>query len=339
MKQIYIHIGLHKTGSTYIQKVCADNRAHLRSLGLAYPELGAEFLFGHHNVAWSLMPGHALRNTDSFSLPQLLDWMDQCETQRFLISSEDFDFLQPDQISKLHYLLADYDVKVVMYVRNPMTALYSYWQESVKHGDARPFKAYCEQILIDSQPVDYCKIASRWVKTFGRDALSIVIYDNLVASQIDIVLYLLRDILGVTKDLEQFVMPDRRINPSSNTSIIEVIRQLNEIQQKLNCTEPVTGAFMTFLNQSKTGHKLRQYLQSERENGDEFIDLAALEKPFSELSKKFLSIHREQIKNVSEGEILFEDRKPDSHSVVPLANAEALAKKIDIAKLHSLLVS
>ena len=339
MKQIYIHIGLHKTGSTYIQKVCADNRAYLKGCGLEYPELGAEFLFGHHNVAWSLMPGHTLKNTDSFSLVQLLDWIDECVSQRFLISSEDFDFLQSDQVDKLHHLLAGYDVKIVMCVRNPMTALYSYWQESVKHGDARSFKAYCEQILINPQPVDYCNIANRWVEAFGNDALSIVVYDNLVATQVDIALYLLRDVLGVTIKPDQLLVPDKKINPSSDIGIIEVIRQLNEVQQKLGCREPLTNAFMTFLNRTPTGQKLRQYLKSETEESNEFIDLTALEKPFSQLSKKFILIHKEQIKNASEGEGLFVNKRCDSQLIVQLADAETLASNIDITKLHGLLVS
>ncbi len=339
MKQIYIHIGLHKTGSTYIQKVCADNRAYLQSCGLEYPELGAEFLFGHHNIAWSLMPGHALKNTDSFSFSQLLDQIDQCAAKRFLISSEDFDFLQPEQIDKLRHLLAEYDVKVVMYVRNPMTALYSYWQESVKHGDTRSFKAYCEQILIDPQPVDYCKIASKWTKTFGDEALSIIVYDNLVAAKADIALYLLREALGIAVEADQLVIPDRKVNPSSDVGVVEVIRQLNEIQKKSDRSESMTGAFMTFLNQSPTGQKLKQYLQSEHEDSDDFVDLAALEKPFSQLAEKFLLIHKEQIRNLGEGEALFANRKIDDRSVVRIANAEALAKKVDMAKLHSLLVS
>ena len=339
MKQIYIHIGLHKTGSTYIQKVCADNRAYLKECGLEYPKLGAEFLFGHHNVAWSLMPGHALKNTDSFSFGQLLDWIDQRAAQRVLISSEDFDFLQPAQIDKLHHLLADYDVKIVMYVRNPMTALYSYWQESVKHGDARSFKAYYEQVLIDLKPVDYCQIATQWTEIFGNDALNVVVYDNLVATQVDIAVYLLRDVLGVAIEPNQLLMPSKKINPSSNVGIIEVIRQLNEIQQKSEGREPLTNAFMAFLNQTQSGQKLRQYLQFRRENSDEFIDLTALEKPFHQLSEKFLLIHREQIKNAEEGKALFAERRCDSRPAVRLADAEALAKRIDIAKLHSLLVS
>ena len=207
------------------------------------------------------MPGHVLKNTDSFSLTQLIDWIEQCAAQRVLISSEDFDFLQPAQVDKLRYLLSAYDVKIVMYVRNPMTAIYSYWQESVKHGDARPFKVYCKQILIDPQPLDYCKIANRWIETFSNNALSIVIYDNLVATQVDIALYLLRDVLGLNIEQAQLAIPNRKINPSSDVGIIEVIRQLNEIQQKTDCSEPLTGAFMTFLKRSEMGRKLRQYLQ------------------------------------------------------------------------------
>jgi len=40
--RLAIHCGVHKTATTSFQKLCADNRALLRNLGIFYPEFGAE---------------------------------------------------------------------------------------------------------------------------------------------------------------------------------------------------------------------------------------------------------------------------------------------------------
>ena len=336
MKQIYIHIGLHKTGSTYIQKVLAENRALLRSLDVDYPELGAEFLFGHHNVAWSLIPNHALQNTEDFTLDQLLNYIDQAVAKRLIISSEDFDFLQPDQVSKLRHLLFDYDVKIVMYIRNPMNALYSHWQESVKHGDIRPFEDYFEQILANPKPLDYCRIADIWATVFGPEAMNFVIYDNLVADDTDIALYFLNEILALKIESKQLNTPQSKVNPSSDIGTIEVIRQLNEIKKEQGNPDRITTAFMTFLRQHPQGKALKQHLQDDYSNSYDFVDLAPLKETFSSVSQEFLATYKNQIRNLHSKQMLFDASTHDS-SVIQLVNADILAKKIDIKKLYGLI--
>lgn len=337
MKQIYIHIGLHKTGSTYIQKVLAENRALLRSFDVDYPDLGAEFLFGHHNVAWSLIPNHALQNTEDFTLDQMLDYIDESTAKRFIISSEDFDFLQPDQVSKLKRLLFDYDVKIVMYVRNPMNALYSHWQESVKHGDVRPLRDYAEQLLANPQPLDYCRIADIWATVFGSQAMSFIIYENLAADNTDIALYLLREILAINIESRQINISQGKINPSSSIGIIEVIRQLNELKEEQGNPDKITTAFMAFLRHHPQGKALKQHLQDDYGDSYDFVDLTPLEKTFSSVSEEFFKTYKDQIRNIHSSKTLFDNPTGHNRSVVQLVNADILAKKIDIKKLYSLI--
>jgi hypothetical protein len=53
MAKLLLHIGPQKTGSTYIQKYCFENRHHLLSLGVNYPTAGRlEHVspYGHHEA-------------------------------------------------------------------------------------------------------------------------------------------------------------------------------------------------------------------------------------------------------------------------------------------------
>lgn len=336
MKQVYIHIGLHKTGSTYIQKVFADNRTVLQEAGIEYPKLGAEFLYGHHNIAWSLIPGHVLENTDDFTFDKLLTHLSASLSKRFLISSEDFEFFQTVQIDKLHHLLSDYDTKIVMYIRDPVDALYSRWQESVKHGDTTSLEAYYRQILASPSPLDYYRGGDRWAAIFGQQAMRFVIYDNLVANKIDIALYFITEVLKVKIERKQLLMPEKRINPASNIGVIEVLRQLNHIQKALGHPEKLTDAFMKFIRRHPHGQALTQYLQTESIQSTSFIDLMPLDEVFSQIAEGFLKTYGKQIMNTYSTQQVFGSRRKDDLKV-PVINSQALAQKIDIATLHEML--
>lgn len=337
MKQIYIHIGLHKTGSTYIQKVFTENRDILRESGIDYPELGAEFLFGHHNIAWSLMPGRALQNTNRFSTEQLLKYFEESPFERFLISSEDFDFLQSHQVEKLHRLLSNYQVEIVMYARNPVEAVYSRWQEGIKHGETKPLKDYCEQIAINPKPLDYCRTASTWTNVFGADAVTIVIYDNLVAKKVDVALYFLRNILEIEAKEDRFLLPKAWVNPSNDAGVIEALRQLNEVQKFSEQREKVMGSLITFLEQSVRGKALKQHLKNIYDESPEFIDIQPLKEVFNEISTKFLLIHKQQTKNTYNDRQLFVNKETSDRSTIRTVKPEAISKSIDIKKLYKLL--
>ena len=53
--RLILHAGTHKTGTTSIQKVLADNRDWLRERGLIYPDGGSVF-GGRSRTIASAMP-------------------------------------------------------------------------------------------------------------------------------------------------------------------------------------------------------------------------------------------------------------------------------------------
>ena len=50
MTKLYLHIGPHKTGSTFIQKVFFENRERVLRLGVTYPNFGFCGQFGQHEA-------------------------------------------------------------------------------------------------------------------------------------------------------------------------------------------------------------------------------------------------------------------------------------------------
>lgn len=334
MKQVYIHIGLHKTGSTYIQKIFAANRDVLRAEGIHYPELGAEFLFGHHNFAWSYIPGHVFKGTDTFSQTAFLTALKKVDVENILISSEDFEFLERSHILALKQSLSDYRTHVVMYVRNPVSALYSRWQESVKHGDLTSLLDYYRKTFNNPAPMNYALVADTWANVFGSNAMKIVIYDNLLAEESNIALYFLNQVLGVSIQPETLSMPQGKVNVANGLGVIEVLRQLNEIHRESGHDDNLVSPFMKFILRHPRGQQLKQYMQTMCKESPDFINLSELDNLFANVAQQLLANHTPSILNAHSAEQLFTG---SASARLPMLKSQAVAKQVDLKALYKLL--
>lgn len=54
---LYLHVGTHKTGTTAVQRYCAQNRKYLESLGISYPSFALDRKggVGHHRVFYRML--------------------------------------------------------------------------------------------------------------------------------------------------------------------------------------------------------------------------------------------------------------------------------------------
>src|SRR5438874_9962524 len=85
----FVHIGLHKTGSTSIQKMLAGREAWLQEQGFHLPRAGRDFAHGHHELAWELNRKRGFAGSAQFDALS-------CEVEeanfpeRIILSSEEF---------------------------------------------------------------------------------------------------------------------------------------------------------------------------------------------------------------------------------------------------------
>ena len=50
-KQLILHVGFHKSGTSALQESFASQRDELQKLGVLYPRIGNK---AHHRIAWVL---------------------------------------------------------------------------------------------------------------------------------------------------------------------------------------------------------------------------------------------------------------------------------------------
>ena len=138
-QRVVLHVGLPKTGTTYLQALLAHHRDALREAGVLYPFVKPQAMFlGAVEVRGS---------REKFGLTEADvagTWQALCDRARShegtsVISHEILGGADPDEIAAALSPLAGLDVDVVVTARDLGRQATAHWQEEVKLGDTRSF--------------------------------------------------------------------------------------------------------------------------------------------------------------------------------------------------------
>ncbi|MEO1554799.1 MAG: hypothetical protein AAFS01_00085 [Pseudomonadota bacterium] len=192
MPRLILHTGLHKTGTTSVQKMLHQNRHVLAEQGFLYPETGQTdrtASWGHHDLAYALRTEAKGRAV----------WQDlRAEAERaqlptVIVSSEELSLLPFPTLPALrpYKLISEifqgYDITVLCYLRPQADMLASLYNHQVKSigetGDIISFMAkaaprldYMQYLHVASAALGEAAIR---VRRFGQDWLRGGIVEDL----------------------------------------------------------------------------------------------------------------------------------------------------------------
>ena len=93
--KLHIHFGIHRTGTTTIQKTIFNNLNTLNNNGYLYPEFG--FKYNHTKLAWHLIN----KKIDGLGLLKMINDEINEKTKNILLLSEDFSLLKKNHWLKM----------------------------------------------------------------------------------------------------------------------------------------------------------------------------------------------------------------------------------------------
>lgn len=180
---IYLHIGMHKTGTTSLQRSMAAARATLLKRGILYPSgtlgLNAKDTDAHHFLA------HAINGRRTSYTPDVpFDLLEaHCNAMAeaaaahkgpTILSSEDFSHLRPAEVKQLAELLPS-ETKIIVYFRRQ-----DYWADSLygqmlKTGRSRSIEDFLKK---QNGRLNYSRFLQRWKSAFGKDSLIVRTYEG-----------------------------------------------------------------------------------------------------------------------------------------------------------------
>ena len=229
MKTIYLHVGNLKTGTSAIQQFCSDQRNELLDSGYDYLRCARpkKNVTNHGKIPISLMQKYGAHvplwygDSDDFETirQRVTDEINSSNCDNIIISSEEFYRIagygkkkQELIAADLYSLFADFTVKVVMYVRDPLEFSKS-WYNEVNKGNIPHkrftdfFYALDESYLIPQQNARF------WRHLFGQECIilepyhllgkeHITRFTSLLGVEIPSTLFISRPNVNVKRDEE-----------------------------------------------------------------------------------------------------------------------------------------
>lgn len=177
-KRLFLHIGSHKTATTFLQNSLTRNAGTLRDLGLLYPKAG-RIHGAHFKLCWALK---APETKDS-ALEALDDWaalfeeIDAAPEEVIVLSSEEFGLaIDPYRLAPL---AERYDVAVIFYLRSPDSYMESFYNQVVKDFGTRESRSI-ETYLAEQPPffLETMALLRPWEEMFGTDAVRLRLFDR-----------------------------------------------------------------------------------------------------------------------------------------------------------------
>lgn len=241
MSRLVLHIGLEKTGSTYLQAFLRSNIEYLADQGVSYPDFcrgreHLEFLMaGQPEIGW-MHRRFEIRTPEQ--LEQLRNdvraGLERMATshETSIISSERLSVIRdPEAIANYAAMANEFfdQVDVVVYLRRPDHAVGSYYGQSVKVG--RSNRDVADFMSTQGRSLDIAAILKRWRRAFGRDNLYAWPYLERYRTGGDTALSVLFRHLGLTpptpEDPGGWQRPERPLNVRLSAEATEYVRLIN----------------------------------------------------------------------------------------------------------------
>lgn len=233
-QRLFLHVGLPKSGTTFLQTRMVANRERLLDAGVLYPSSDDGIMF---RASLEVRGSHASRG---FTADRVAgSWERLVRTVRAhrgtsVISHEHFSGATEDQIAAAARLLDGVELHVVVTARDPVRQVPAMWQEAIKNGGTRSFEDFVLPIMNDLREgkrdlrfwdvQDLTGVLRRWGTVVPQERLHVVTADGSDP------LELWRRFAGVIGfDPEAMSLEGQKANASLGTAQVALLRDVNVV--------------------------------------------------------------------------------------------------------------
>jgi hypothetical protein len=231
---LHIHVGVPKTGTTYLQQVLAKNRGALRKQGVLYPGPYTAHFLAAQDLLQRPFRGYVDPRV-SGSWAQVVKKVNNWDGPA-LLSHEMLARLREEHIERILADFPDHEIHVVVTARDLLRQLPAVWQEDLKNGNAQTLVRFMrkarQQATATEQPQGgfwshqaIGDILERWEKYLPADRLVVVTVPPSGADR-NLLWDRFAEVVGVTLPREALVV--KRANESVGAAEAELLRRLNQ---------------------------------------------------------------------------------------------------------------
>ncbi|MGH3367227.1 MAG: hypothetical protein ACRDOY_08500, partial [Nocardioidaceae bacterium] len=178
--RVFLHIGLPKTGTSYLQAILWANRSVLKQQGLLLPGGRRDHFRASVDVRGNAVkagfPVERIEGSWQRLVERIKEWPD-----RALVTQEMFAGVTTAEAEQMVADLAPAEVHVVITVRDLARAVPAAWQQSVKTGRRLTLDSYVRSIVDHTAETSWFhqaqfpeRVAARWGRVLPPDQVHIV---------------------------------------------------------------------------------------------------------------------------------------------------------------------
>ncbi len=234
-RRVFLHVGLPKTGTTYLQRALWLNRERLADQGVFVPGDSPVF---HQRAARDLL-GRRAREAGEEKLvgswQQLVDQVTEAAAPSTVVSEEFLVYVRPRQARAIERAFRPAELNIVITVRDLGRVLGSAWQHELTKGHTSTWPDFVRAIQAPDQGgvrvgvgfwmrYDVRRVLETWEALLPPERIHVVIVPPAGAGQ-----GVLLERFCVATDLDPGPLkpPDREVNISLGAVEAEALRRLN----------------------------------------------------------------------------------------------------------------
>lgn len=226
-RRLVLHVGPHKTASSYIQVNLYKVRRDLAKHGWCYPRVGMAGLNAHHDLAHNAenyLPNQAPHR----DVLEKLGEAARANANNVVLSAEGFCRWKPIDFDRLADILGFESYELVYIVRDQLDLFPSFWAEEVKQGRSLGFAGRFAAEFADPMGSRFFNPMRDLNPLLSRERARIhaVPYDSLKRLGIDIFEHLASAILGLGGVTALHVLP---VNVKYPIELTEFLRLMTLI--------------------------------------------------------------------------------------------------------------
>lgn len=246
---VYLHIGLKKTGTSYLQSLYRANTEALEAQGLSMVPsnqvLSRQLVRALKGQLEAGIDGPRARR----ALKRLPGELAEAPGDRILITDEVFGGCTPEQVARLGELLGDRETHVLLTVRDIARTVPSAWQQTIKGGSQMPYERFVEAVVARQgeaaaafwHAYDVPALLERWQGLVPPERTNLVVLPPPGAAP-TVLLDRFSDVLGIDPAM---LTPERiRANESIGRPQAELLRRVNGLLDDRTLRRDVHGAVL-----------------------------------------------------------------------------------------------
>lgn len=247
MRELWIHAGMPKNGSSAIQVFLAKNAAKLKKEDLDYIELSdvSEAANGEITSGNAALFARTLLNEkheafycdNNDLIGRLFSYIENTSCEKILLSSEFFAVVPVKRIEELKIALIEKNVilKFIYYVRRQDQFLMSSYMQRVKrHG----LTAFPEEFILNSYKnipfLKYYSYAKKYEEVLGKKNLLPFIFENTRIHEKGLIGHFIEEILGYCPD---WLEDNKSINTSPSPLELRMILASNQYNPRMRFSD------------------------------------------------------------------------------------------------------